>query len=158
MALLLEDVLRPRIVYTAYNTIVYLKLGPKGQGLMNSPNPRVELHLPIRSKKNRTASKKSPLAIADEDGWISPRKAKSTKKKPAGKSKPKTKKSKKTRKKQKTSKSKMPTIECIEILGSSSSEDSSDDDDIIPRPSINKKKDCMDDTSDDEDSEFELSD
>ena len=52
----------------------------------------------------------------------------------------------------------MPTIECIEILGSSSSEDSSDDGDIIPRPSINKKKDCMDDTSDDEDSEFELSD
>ena len=136
ISLLVSDILHPNIRYTAYTTIVYLVLGPQGRKLLASANPRISIDLPVRSKKAATASsKKSPLAVADEDGWISPQskpKAKSTNK-TAGKTKTKSKKSK-TRKKRKVSKRKSavskPAIDIVEI-GSSSSESSSEEEELV---------------------------
>jgi len=162
---LVSDILHPNIRYTAYATIVYLVLGPQGRKLLASSNPRISIDLPVRSKaakKTTASSKKSPLAVADEDGWISPQsKAKSTKK--TGKTKA-TKKSK-TRKKRKVSKRKSavskPAIDIVEI-GSSSSESSSEEEELVVvskkrAANSNKGKKVLDDTSEDSDSEFELS-
>ena len=164
---MVSDILHPNIRYTAYATIVYLVLGPQGRKLLASSNPRISIDLPVRSKaakKTTASSKKSPLAVADEDGWISPQsKAKSTKK-TAGKTKAKSKKKSKTRKKRKVSKRKSavskPAIDIVEI-GSSSSESSSEEEELVVSKkraaNSNKGKKVLDDTSEDSDSEFELS-
>ena len=161
ISLLVSDILHPNIRYTAYATIVYLILGPQGRKLLASANPRISIDLP-KAKKATASSKKSPLAVADEDGWISPQ-AKSTKK-TAGKTKAKAKKSK-TKKKRKVSKRKSavskPAIDIVEI-GSSSSESSSEEEELVVvskkrAANSNKGKKVLDDTSEDSDSEFELS-
>ena len=165
---MVSDILHPNIRYTAYATIVYLVLGPQGRKLLASSNPRISIDLPVRSKaakKTTASSKKSPLAVADEDGWISPQsKAKSTKK-TAGKTKAKSKKKSKTRKTRKVSKRKSavskPAIDIVEI-GSSSSESSSEEEELVVvskkrAANSNKGKKVLDDTSEDSDSEFELS-
>jgi len=165
ISLLVSDILHPNIRYTAYSTIVYLVLGPQGRKLLASSNPRISIDLPVRSKaakKTTASSKKSPLAVADEDGWISPQSKTKSTKKTAGKTKAKSKKSK-TRKKRKVSKRKSavskPAIDIVEI-GSSSSESSSEEEELIQQQraaNSNKGKKVLDDTSEDSDSEFELS-
>jgi hypothetical protein len=173
--LILEDVLHPKVVYTAYNTIVYLVLGPNGQKMLKSTNPRAEISFPIRPQRKQAGSSKklpsNPLAISDGDGWISsviskPKKAK------AGKAKSKSTKAKsartsrktvrasgkgsKTASKRKTTGSEMPVI--VEINSSSSSETGDDDDDddfVLPKRSVSdskkRKKIADDDSSDDSD-------
>ncbi len=176
--LILEDVLHPKVVYTAYNTIVYLVLGPNGQKLLDSTNPRAEISFPIRPQRKQTGSSKklpsNPLAITDGDGWISatskPKKAKagkakttSTKAKSARTSrKPKVRasgKGSKTASNRKTAGSEMPII--VEINSSSSSEtgDDNDDDFILPKrraSSSTKRKEIADEDSSD-DSDCDLS-
>jgi hypothetical protein len=162
--------LHPRIIYTAYNTIVYIVLGPKGPGLVASRNPRARISFPNIAKRKQADPKRSPinpLAVADEGGWITAKSTKTTKPKStntkqkakvAGKVKGKAIKSKKTKKvpKRKSTGSKVPTI--VEINSSSSSSSSeSDDDDVIlaKRQTTTKKKKrelvITDDTSDDSD-------
>lgn len=171
IALLVEDILHPNIVYTAYNTIVYLRLGPRGQACLNSKNLSVEIDLPVRTNKKASASssKKSLIAETDENGWISSKtqtnKAKPKKRtssKTAGKTKATKAKKPKTRKKaskRKSAKSKMPTIVDIVEIDSSSSSESDDEMILANRASRNKKqKVIFEETSDDDDSEFELSD
>ncbi len=158
--LLLEDVFHPKIVYTAYSTIVYFILGPKGPGLVASQNPRARVSFP---KRTQAESKRSinPLAVTDEGGWITAKSAKTTTKhtkqkaKASGKGKSKAKTLKATKKvsNRKSTRSKVPTI--VEINSSSSSSESEDDDFVLAkrRPSTNKKKldklVITDDTSDD---------
>ena len=163
----------PKIVYTAYTTIVYFKLGPKGPGLVASQNPRARVSFP---KRKQVESKKSinPLAVTDEGGWITAKSAKTTTKpksrntkqkaKASGKGKSKAKTSKATKKvsNRKGAKSKVPTIVEINLSSSSSSSESEDDDVVLAnrRSSANKKKldklVITDDTSDD--SDYECSD
>ena len=170
--MLLEDVFHPKIVYTAYTTIVYFKLGPKGPGLVASQNPRARVSFP---KRKQVESKKSinPLAVTDEGGWITAKSAKTTTKpksrntkqkaKASGKGKSKAKTSKATKKvsNRKSTRSKVPTIVEINSSSSSSSSSESEDDDVVlanRRSSANKKKldklVITDDTSDDSDYEF----
>ena len=162
--LLLEDVFHPKIVYTAYTTIVYFKLGPKGPGLVASQNPRARVSFPKRSKRSI-----NPLAVTDEGGWITAKSAKTTTKpksrntkqkaKASGKGKSKAKTSKATKKvsNRKSTRSKVPTI--VEINSSSSSSSESEDDTLLAkrRSSTNEKKldklVITDDTSDDNDYE-----
>lgn len=168
-------VLTPKIVYTAYNSIVYITLRPqRGQKLLLSANPRAEIDFPIRSldQQQKASSKKSPTARpaeTDEDGWISrpqagkKRKAAAQKTKAASKStksKAKAAKGKKTTKKKATSKKlKKPTIDIVEI--NSSSSDSSDDDEPLvqkrsaTRNAAQKKDYAEGSTDDDSDCEFE---
>jgi len=159
--LLLEDVFHPKIVYTAYTTIVYFKLGPKGPGLVASQNPRARVSFP---KPKRSID---PLTVTDEGGWITAKSAKTTTKpksrntkqkaKASGKGKSKAKTSKATKKvsNRKSTRSKVPTI--VEINSSSSSSSESEDDDFVLAKSTNKKKldklVITDDTSDDNDYE-----
>lgn len=70
--------MHPNIVYTAYSTTCYLRLGPLAQRLLSSPDPRVNVSFPIKQARAKAAAKKTPkasatLAIADDDGWISAR-------------------------------------------------------------------------------------
>lgn len=170
---LLEDVLHPKVVFTAYNTIVYLILGPCGRQLLMSPNPRAQISFPIKSTRKQTAT--NPLAKADEDGWISARapaaKAKSSKttakaKKPAGGASKGKKESAKTKVGKKGPKRKgaasKSALEIVELCSSSSNSES-DDDDIAPakrRTSTRtktQKQAIHDDTPFDSDSDYEFS-
>ena len=170
VSLLVEDILHPNIVYTAYNTIVYLRLGPRGQACLNSKNLSVEIDLPLRTNKKAAASSKKSLAETDENGWISrttqtnktkskKRTSKTASKTQATKAK-KSKTTKKTSSKRKSAKSKMPTIvDIVEIDSSSSSSSESDDEMVLAkRASRNKKQKVIFEESSDDDSEFELSD
>ena len=157
-------------MYTAYNTIVYLRLGPRGQACLNSKKLSVEIDLPVRTNKKAAASSNKSLAETDENGWISrttqTNKTKSKKRtsKTAGKTKAtkakKSKTKKKTSSKRKSAKSKMPTIvDIVEIDSSSSSSSESDDEMVLAkRASRNKKQKVIFEESSDDDSEFELSD
>ncbi|KAL3785909.1 hypothetical protein HJC23_008104 [Cyclotella cryptica] len=74
ISLLIADILHPHVVYTAYSTICYIRLGPKGRLLLTSLNPTVNVSFPIKSALSQSTSKKSPttsLAVAGDDGWIS---------------------------------------------------------------------------------------
>ena len=147
--LLLEDVLHPKVVYTAYNTIVYICLGPKGPSLLSSPNPRAEINFPIRLQSKRKQTLSSLQATTKT------KKAAKTKanKAAAGKSKGKAK-----RKKGSKAKSAMPPLEIVEINSSSSEEE----DNIVAQRRVAKKmrqqrqKKVID--SSDDDSDFEFSD
>lgn len=142
VSLLLEDILHPHVVYTAYSNICYLRLGPLGQRLLTSADPHVIVAFPIRQNRTNPASKnpKATLAIADDDGWISPnvKKAggkgskwqKSTRK-AAAKPAKKPAKSKPTAKK-------AATKTVVEINLSSS--ESSDDEFLIARRNALKRK------------------
>eukprot|EP00579_Thalassiosira_antarctica_P009771 CAMPEP_0201909238 /NCGR_PEP_ID=MMETSP0903-20130614/1079_1 /ASSEMBLY_ACC=CAM_ASM_000552 /TAXON_ID=420261 /ORGANISM="Thalassiosira antarctica, Strain CCMP982" /LENGTH=935 /DNA_ID=CAMNT_0048443729 /DNA_START=237 /DNA_END=3044 /DNA_ORIENTATION=- len=156
--LLLEDVLHPKIVYTAYSTIVYIIIGPKGPNLLSSSNPRAEMGFPMRPNRKQASSFKNPLAATDEDGWISTRsqttkttKTKTNKATSKPKGKPKKPKVSKVSKKKATTKSKITTI--VEINSSSSSEE--DDVIVARRRALNRKKKqkavIADDSSDDSD-------
>lgn len=144
--LLLEDVLHPKVVYTAYNTIVYICLGPNGPNLLSSPNPRAEINFPIRLLSKRKQTSSSLQATTKT------KKAK-TNKAAAGKSKGKAK-----RKKGSKAKSAMPPLEIVEINSSSSEEE----DNIVAQRRVAKKmrqqrqKKVID--SSDDDSDFEFSD
>ena len=153
---MLEDVLHPKIVYTAYNTLVYIIIGPKGPNLLSSSNPRAEMGFPLRPNRKQASSFKNPLAATDEDGWISTRsqttKTTETNKaasKPKGR--PKKPKVSKVSKKKATTKSKITTV--VEINSSSSSGD--DDVVLARRQALNRKKKqkavIAYDTSDDSD-------
>ena len=159
----------PKIIYTAYSTIVYIVLGPNGPKLVESKNPRARISFPIATKRKQAESKRSPinpLAVPDQGGWITSKSTKTNARKPkstktktiskaAGKGKGKAKRSKTTKKdaNRKSSRSKVQTI--VEINSSSSSE--SEDEDIIlaKRQSLATKKKydkvITDDTYDDSD-------
>lgn len=87
VSLLVEDVLHPKIVYTSYNTICYIVLGPRGHDMLSSRNPRVFVSFPVRTKGAQKPSWKTismnTLPMSDENGWIS-------RKDPATKTKTKT--------------------------------------------------------------------
>lgn len=79
ISLLIADVLHPNVVYTAYSTVCYIRLGPKGRMLLTALNPTVTVSFPTISAVSQSTLKKSPrtsLAIADDDGWISRNKTK----------------------------------------------------------------------------------
>lgn len=166
--LLLEDVLHPKFTYTPYDTIVYFVLGPNGPPFLASSNPRARISFPKIMKGKQTESKKSnvsPLALADDGGWISSKsaetKATKSKSKTTGKSKAKATKKSTTAKKVLTSRSKMPII--VEIDSSSSEPESDDDDEdmilakkLSRESAVLKKKQVTDENSDD--SEFCFSD
>lgn len=143
IALMLENVLEPNVVFTAYNTICYIRATQKGHQLLRSQNPRVEIRFPVKAKSSSAKSSKSPtnpLAIADDDGWISTKKQQ--KPKDAGKRKSVTKtkqsdgktstksKGKKNPTKKRRTTVKEPVVEMIEI-GSSSESSSSDEEDVV---------------------------
>jgi len=177
IALLLENVLEPNVVFTAYSTICYIRATQKGQQLLRSQNPRVEVRFPVKANSSSAKSSKSPknpLAVADDDGWISPKnqqkpkasgKRKSTtKKKQAEKKSSNKAKGKKPPAKKRRTTVKDPVVEMIEI-GSSSESSSSDEDDIVikRRTALAAARSKMksnvfnDDSSDDgSDSEYEL--
>jgi len=67
ISLMIEDVLHPKVVYTPYNSVVYIILGPRGPMLIQSENPVVKIHFP---KKSKTAPKKKSINQSDT-GWIS---------------------------------------------------------------------------------------
>lgn len=177
IALLLENVLEPNVVFTAYSTICYIRATQKGQQLLRSQNPRVEIRFPVKAKSSSTKSSRSPknpLAVADDDGWISPKiqqeskaagkrksasKKKSTKKNTANRPKGKKPPAKKRRTTMKD-----PVVEMIEI-GSSSESSSSDEDDVVIKRrtaasasrSKTKSNVFSDDSSDDDsESKYEL--
>lgn len=167
--LLLEDVLHPKIVFTAYSTIVYLILGPKGPNLLSSPNPRAEIGFPIKPKRKQSLSSRNPVArnpvaATDEGGWMSARSqatkaraAKAKASKAAGKSKRKSTKPARGGRngaKRKTAKSKTPMV--VEINSSSSS--SEDEDLSLARRRDNLRKKRQRTVIADSDSDFELSD
>jgi len=177
IALLLENVLEPNVVFTAYSTICYIRATQKGQQLLRSQNTRVEIRFPVKAKSSSTKysrSPKNPLAVADDDGWISPKiqqeskaagkrksasKKKSTKKNTANRPKGKKPPAKKRRTTMKD-----PVVEMIEI-GSSSESSSSDEDDVVIKRrtaasasrSKTKSNVFSDDSSDDDsESKYEL--
>jgi len=96
-ALLLSDILYPKVVFTAYASIVYIGLKEKAALLMSSPNPKVAVRFPIRkaavSKSVKTNAQKT---VQNENGWLS-KKQSTTKKTPKS-----TAKKKKTKTKTKT--------------------------------------------------------
>ena len=145
--LLLEDVLHPKVVYTAYNTIVYICLGPKGPSLLSSPNPRAEINFPIRLPKRKQTSSSLQATTKTKKSKTKTNKA------AAGKSKGKAK-----RKKGSKAKSAMPPLEIVEINSSSSEEE----DNAVAQRRVAKKmrqqrqKKVID--SSDDDSDFEFSD
>ncbi|KAL3815978.1 hypothetical protein ACHAXA_005187 [Cyclostephanos tholiformis] len=169
--LLLEDVFHPKIIYTAYSTIVYIVLGPNGPKLVESKNPRARISFPITTKRNQAESKRPPInsfARSDEGGWMTAKSIKTNTRKPtstknktisngAGKGKGKVKRAKTTKKdvNRKSSRSKVLTI--VEINSSSSSESEDDDIIIAKRRSLATKrkhdKVITDDTSDNSDYE-----
>lgn len=177
ISLLLENVLEPNVVFTAYNTICYIRVTQKGQQLLRSQNPRVAIRLPVKAKPSAAKSAKSPknpLAIADGDGWISPKNQQNPtaagKRKSASKKKPTKKKTtnkakaKKPPAKKRRATMKDPVVEMIEI-GSSSESSSSDEDDVVTnrRSAASAARSRMktnvfnDDSSDDSsESEYEL--
>lgn len=151
-------------MYTAYNTIVYLKLGLNGQKLLASTNPRAEISFPVRPQRKKAGSSKklptNPLAISDGDGWISttskPKKARPVKaKSSSAKAKFNTAKNstvkvggkgRKSASKRKTTSSEIPII--VEINSSESESDDEDDDFIPPKrrgSSSKKRKEIADD-------------
>ena len=164
ITLLLSDVLHPHIVFNAYNTICYIKLGPNGQKMLASQDPHVNVDFPIRQTRTSAASKKSPKAVvsvADNDGWISTKKQKaggkdtmkaksSTKKRKSTSSKVIAKKrSEKTKRGKAAPKKTAMKSEVVEI----DSSESSDDDFLIARKSAAKKRrrpHVIDDSSIDE--------
>lgn len=138
VSLLLEDILHPHVVYTAYSNICYLRLGPLGQRLLTSADPHVIVAFPIRQNRTNPASKKTPkatLAIADDDGWISP-----NVKKTDGKGSKRQKSARKAAAKpaKKPAKSKPTAKKVVEINLSSS--ESSDDEFLIARRNALKRK------------------
>ncbi len=175
IALLLENVLEPNVVFTNYNTICYFRATQTGQQLLRSQNPRVEVRFPVKAKSTAAKSSRSPknpLAVADDDGWISSKKPSAArKKKSATKAKPAEKKTakkvkakgKKPPAKKRRTTVKDPVVEMIEI-GSSSESSSSDEDDVFVKrrtaaaAARNKMKtNVFDDSSDDgSGSEYEL--
>lgn len=143
IALLLENVLEPNVVFTAYNSICYFRATQKGYQLLRSQNPRVEVRFPVKAKPSAKSSKtlKNPLALTDDDGWISTKnqqkpkvagkRKSSSKKTTKGKTASKMKTKKNPTKKRKTISSSMkPVVEMIEI-GSSSESSSSDEEDVV---------------------------
>jgi len=50
LCLMIEDVLKPKVVYGSYCNSMYIHLGPRGQGLASSPEPHVVMSFPIRQK------------------------------------------------------------------------------------------------------------
>ena len=177
IALMLENVLEPNVVFTAYNSICYIRATQKGQQLLRSQYPRVEIRFPVKAKSSSAKSSKShtnTLAIADDEGWISPksqqkpkaagkRKSVSKKKQTDRKTSNKAKDKKNPAKKRRTT-VKEPVVEMIEI-GSSSESSSSDEEDVVVKrrtalqAARNKMKTNVfnDDSSDDgSDSEYEL--
>lgn len=73
VSLLLEEILAPKIAYTAYSTIMYVVLGQHGHRLIASPNPRVNIRFPKRPTKasNANTEARARKSIASNDsGWI----------------------------------------------------------------------------------------
>ena len=73
VSLLLEEILAPKIAYTAYNTVMYVVLGQHGHRLIASPHPKVNIRFPKRPTKasSATAGTKARMSIASADGgWI----------------------------------------------------------------------------------------
>lgn len=175
IALLLENVLEPNVVFTAYNNICYIRVSQKGQQLLRSQNPRVAVHFPVKSKSSTKSSKSpsNPLALADEEGWIS--RSSEKKSKASGKrkssvakksetSKAKAKKNPTKKRKRSSSALKKPVIEMIEIGSSSESDESDEEDVVIKRSSAAAARSKLkanvfnddDSSSDDSGSEYEL--
>lgn len=175
IALLLENVLEPNVVFTAYNNICYIRVSQKGQQLLRSQNPRVAVHFPVKSKSSTKSSKSpsNPLALADEEGWIS--RSSEKKSKASGKrkssvakksetSKAKAKKNPTKKRKRSSSALKKPAIEMIEIGSSSESDESDEEDVVIKRSSAAAARSKLkanvfnddDSSSDDSGSEYEL--
>ena len=146
IALLLENVLEPNVRFTAYNTICYIRATQKGNLLLRSEKPRVEVCFPVKEKTSSTKPSKSPinpLAVADDDGWITATKpSKTTKKRKSTANKKQTKGKKKatvkgkkntySAKKRRTT-VKDPVVEMIEIDSSSESSASDEKDVVIKR-------------------------
>lgn len=97
-ALLLSDILYPKVVFTPYNSIVYIGLKDKAALLLSSPNAKVFVPFPIREATTTTKSGKNSAkkAVQDINGWLSkkqktktntPRSSRGKKKKPPRKEK-----------------------------------------------------------------------
>ena len=55
--LLIEDVLREKIVYTSYGANVYLTLGPRGNDLIKATVPFAKFAFPVKTKKIRKSNR-----------------------------------------------------------------------------------------------------
>lgn len=163
VSLLLQDILHPNVVYTAYNTVCYLRLGPLAQKMMASENPCYVVDFPLRQTRKKSPKASATLAITNDDGWISP-----NNKQPEGEDKKSTNKANaKKRKgsnwttnsqkaskptKQSTSKAAAKKKSVVEI-NSSSSESSDDEFFIAKRAAVREKRNMNvigDDSSSDE--------
>ena len=69
VSLLLEEILAPKIAYTAYNTVMYVILGPHGHRLIASLNPKVNIRFPKRVAKASSTEARSSIGSTD-NGWV----------------------------------------------------------------------------------------
>ncbi|GAX11626.1 ATP-dependent DNA helicase Q1 [Fistulifera solaris] len=82
IALLLENIIQSEPKWSAYDTIIYVVLGPLGHRLLQSPNPQVTVSLPkhLESKSLKPASTKTRpkerKTSASDGAWLTTRKRK----------------------------------------------------------------------------------
>jgi len=77
VALILADVLHPKVVFTAYNSIVYIGLKNNAALLLSSSNPKVSVRFPIRSDyvtARASTTKTSSSKDQEGGGWMSTKK------------------------------------------------------------------------------------
>mmetsp|Transcript_11878 Transcript_11878/g.22244 ORF Transcript_11878/g.22244 Transcript_11878/m.22244 type:complete len:894 (-) Transcript_11878:838-3519(-) len=139
VSLMISNILYPNVKFTAYNNIVYIGLKPQAMNLIQSQSPKVRIRFPIRSKDSasKAANKngsKSETNTSDNSIWISTKKSKNPRKRPAEGMNTKTVSKKKPQKKRKTDMNEeLHTVEVIDILDNSSDDGNS----YINMPTIN---------------------
>ena len=152
VALILENVFSPHIVWSAYDSIVYLRVGDKGQRLLGSPQPKIIIRFPKKDtiasgKALKETAQKAKKVISDDDGWLEA-KSKGTKRKAAAAKATKKVKKAATRKKTKApAKAKKPSAKASKkSLASEVIELLSDDDSVAgpdAKPSASAENDAL---------------
>jgi hypothetical protein len=71
IALVVEEVFEPNVVWTAYDSIVYLRLGRRGVALLHSPDPKIIIRFPIRDDAKSTSTQNTARkSITGEGEWL----------------------------------------------------------------------------------------
>lgn len=131
VSLMISNILYPNVKFTAYNNIVYIGLKPHAINLIQSQSPKVRIRFPIRNKDSapKSTSKtgnKSETNASDNSGWISTKKSKNPKKRPAKAKDKKMASIKKPAKRRKPSTNDEElSVEVIDILDNSSGDEKS---------------------------------
>jgi hypothetical protein len=74
IALLLEGIIDFHVHWTAYKAVAYLRLGPRGEALLQSMNPRMIVRFPLTNAAKPKAKVARAVASSDSSGWLTARK------------------------------------------------------------------------------------